>query len=1333
MQKVDFFTYRIFLKNGKWIEVDYHPTGVFQKTLIYQGEKYRVTCSPQKSHYLVEVEGVSYRISKDTGGAALSPMPAIVLSLQKKEGDLVKKGDTLGTLEAMKMEMPFYAPQDGRIKKILVSPNTQVASGEPLIIIEEEGEAKKEKKEASLPFDFSSSSKQPKGKEFITYATQELKRLFLGFDLGAKDVKPLLEQIPKALEEWKENSPSMLVQSLKELLHLYIHTEDIFSGEYFEENQSETLSPKTHLFLYLTWFQEEGQGLPPIFLDTLKKALFHYHITDLKPQQELRRAIVYLFRSNQQKKIKNFVVLEILRLLLENPNWIPRKESKEFRTLVQKIISLNQKKDSILYNLGRQVLYALFDSRLLERRRRKIFFKVEDSINKLETCQSDMERSTLISWIVNVAPSLQGWLVQKLREKPNLKNDILEILLRRLYRHYHLYNLYHVGEEEDTICVATIEENNETAQVALQVQHDSACLKGLQNLSELAKNLENGHVVGDILLHSAPERERDKESAYFCDLLAQTSFPKQVKRICIMVHYEDRPIRSYTYLAREEGKWKENRFLRDIHPSVNRRLEFWRFENFEMERLPSREEIYLFKGRAKENPKDERLFVVGEIRDLAPFKDNQGRIIQLPHVENVLFEAFEALRNQLSKRTNPRTLNWNRVILYIWPPVLISKKEVEEMVRRVAPITEGLDLEKVVFRVKMRESSKNIPKDTVLQIRLGGGEPAILYTTPTDSLIQPMGKYHQKVLWAKQRGMMYPYELIKLLTPKEGSTSDFPEGDFVELDLNPDSGELVPVDRPYGENKANIVVGLITNRTQKYPEGMTRLFLAGDCTGAMGSLAEPECSRVIAALDYAEKENLPVEWYSISSGAKISMESGTENLDWTARVLRRIIEFTQKGGIINIIVDGINVGAQSYWNAEATMLMHTKGCLIMTPRGTMVLTGKQALDYSGGVSAEDNIGIGGFERIMGPNGEGQYYAKNLVEAYQLLFHFYECTYIHPQEKLPRQRETKDDFQRNICLYPYEDDLGVGFSTIGDIFDDEKNGGRKKPFQIRQVMHALKDQDAVALERWKAMRNAEIAVVMDTHIGGYPVSLLGIESRHILRHGHIPSDGPDIWTGGTLFPQSSKKIARAINSASGNRPVVILANLSGFDGSPESLRKLQLEYGAEIGRAVVNYKGPLILFCVISRYHGGAYVVFSKTLSSYLSPIALEGSYASVIGGAPAAAVVFPRIVRNLVYEDPKIQKLQKELNQSSPAKRPLLEREYEELYQKVYNEKLGEVAQQFDSIHTVERAKEVGSLDNILSPHKLRPYIIQRITESYHQYLSSFQKKAGSVKSPHNR
>ena len=143
---------------------------------------------------------------------------------------------------------------------------------------------------------------------------------------------------------------------------------------------------------------------------------------------------------------------------------------------------------------------------------------------------------------------------------------------------------------------------------------------------------------------------------------------------------------------------------------------------------------------------------------------------------------------------------------------------------------------------------------------------------------------------------------------------------------------------------------------RRAPTGITRVAILGDATKAMGSITEAECRRILGAIDLAESMDVPIEWFALSAGAKIAMDSGSENLDWVARVLRRLVEHTQRGGEVNVVVAGINVGAQPYWNAEATMLMHTRGILVMTPDSAMVLTGKQAIDYSGGVSAEDNLG-----------------------------------------------------------------------------------------------------------------------------------------------------------------------------------------------------------------------------------------------------------------------------------------------------------------------------------------------------------------------------------------
>jgi acetyl-CoA carboxylase carboxyltransferase component len=253
-----------------------------------------------------------------------------------------------------------------------------------------------------------------------------------------------------------------------------------------------------------------------------------------------------------------------------------------------------------------------------------------------------------------------------------------------------------------------------------------------------------------------------------------------------------------------------------------------------------------------------------------------------------------------------------------------------------------------------------------------------------------------------------------------------------------------------------------------------------------------------------------------------------------------------------------------------------------------------------------------------------------------------------------------------------------------------------------------DQDHPVLERWAGMADADTAVVFDAHLGGHPVCLVGVESRPIPRRGSHPADGPDQWTAGTLFPRSSAKTARAINAASGNRPLVVLANLSGFDGSPESLRKLQLEYGAEIGRAITNFDGPIV-FCVVSRYHGGAFVVFSGALNDQMQVLAVEGSYASVIGGAPAAAVVFSREVDRRTAADPRVRELETSIGSADAARQAQLRAQLAEVRSAVRSEKLGEVAAEFEAVHDIERARRVGSVHDIVPAAELRPRLVAAV------------------------
>jgi len=382
----------------------------------------------------------------------------------------------------------------------------------------------------------------------------------------------------------------------------------------------------------------------------------------------------------------------------------------------------------------------------------------------------------------------------------------------------------------------------------------------------------------------------------------------------------------------------------------------------------------------------------------------------------------------------------------------------------------------------------------------------------------------------------------------------------------------------------------------------------------------------------------------------------------------------------------------------------------MTPNGAMVLTGKQSLDYSGGVSAEDNYGIGGYGPIMGPNGQAQYFAHDLGSACQILMRHYDHTYVLPGERFPRRAQTEDPVTRDVRDFPYSSTRpeDSDLTCLGDLFSNEKNASRKRAFDIRTVMMGLIDADHQPLERWRDMRDADTVVVWDAHLGGYPVAMLGIESRPIPRRGFIPGDGLEQWTAGTLFPLSARKAARAINSASGNRPLVVIANLSGFDGSPESMRNLELEYGAEIGRAITNFKGPIVL-CVVSRYHGGSFVVFSKALNENLEVAAVAGSYASVIGGVPAAAVVFAREVDNRTESDPRVKVLQEQIARADNTQKAALQVKLSEISALVRSEKVGEVASEFDHIHNVQRAQRVGSIDHVIPPEAIRSYLIEAL------------------------
>jgi acetyl-CoA carboxylase carboxyltransferase component/biotin carboxyl carrier protein len=1292
---------------GVRLEVLAEPPGRTGRAVSCNGRSWRVSLAAQESRLLVEVDGIPHRVERDAGGIVRSPAPAVVVSLAVREGDEVAAGDPLAVLEAMKMETTVVAPGPGRVRKVLARRNAQVATGGPLLALEpldrRGGEAVPGPR---VRFESLVSKERPEDSRGETL--EEARRLILGYDADPRTVQRLVsgEAGPPGPEDLRIE---------EEILRAYSDLSSLFRRR--AEGNSR-LSAEESLFTYLRDLDARGAGLPEAFLDKLRRALAHYGLNGLDRTPELEESLFRVAVSHRQPR----QVAAVLALL---EGWLERGGLPEVpgaRELLDRVIAETQGREPAVHDLAREVRYRAFDRPLLLATRERIYAAAAVDLTRLAAGVSPEERRELIRSLVECPQPLHHLISQRLTQAdPVLRAALLEILVRRYYRIRELGEIGITILDGQTFAVADYVYRGEPVHLIATHASHRRLAWSLQALSRLAgEAAPETETVADLYLWRPGEPPaEDADAAGIAALLdpaappRQPVLPDQLRRVAVSLA-GPAGVRHFTFRRRAGGQITEDRIYRGIHPLVALRLELWRLQGFLLDRLESPEGVYLFHGVARENPRDERLFAMAEVRDLTPVRDAEGRVVELPQLEHMLMEALAGIRRFQSRRAASERLQWNRVLLGVWPPVDLRPEELNTLVRRLAPLTEGLGLEKVAVRCRIPDRETGELRDWVLEISNFEGSGVVLRVRkPTEAPLKPLREYAQRVVDLRRRGLPYPYEVIKRLAPPQReAAADLPPGEFVEHDLD-DAGRLIPVDRPYGGNQANVVVGVIRNFTSRYPEGMARVILLGDPSRGMGALAEPECRRIVAALDLAREMGVPLEWLALSGGARIAMDSGTENMDWIARVLRRLVEFTQGGGEVNLIVPGVNVGAQPYWNAEATMLMHTRGILIMTPEGAMVLTGKQALDYSGGVSAEDNQGIGGYERIMGPNGQAQYFARDLSEACQILLRYYEHTWTAPGERFPRTSPTRDPRDRDVRDFPH----GGAFRTVGEVLSAAANPERKKPFEIRRVMEAVSDQDHPPLERWYGMRDAEIAVVWDVHLGGHPVCLLGFESKPLPRLGWVPVYGPDQWTGGTLFPQASKKVARAINAASGNRPLVVLANLSGFDGSPESMRLWQLEYGAEIGRAVVNFRGPIV-FCVVSRYHGGAFVVFSNALHDNLEVAALEGTHASVIGGAPAAAVVFAREVDRRTRQDARVVKLEQAIADPERGDRASLLAQLEETREAVRSEKLGEVAEEFDRVHSVQRAQKVGSVHHIIPPERLRPYLIEAVERGMERELA---------------
>ncbi|MEO6703968.1 MAG: biotin carboxylase N-terminal domain-containing protein, partial [Jatrophihabitantaceae bacterium] len=886
-------------------------------------QRFRLLSATHGTVNLVEVDGITHRVTRDEGGVLRSPAPALVVAVPVAVGDEVSAGTPVLVLESMKMETVLTAPFAARVRELMVSAGGQVETGLPMIRLEPIGDGEQVAvaatggPEIELP-----GSRGGTIEARAAGYLQDLRDLLLGFDL---------DDATQTLAGYQALRSDLMTAGRPPLageIALFTAFADLCElgrnrpgGE--EPAGDRVHSPREYFHAYLHSLDLDREQLPDSFRHRLTRVLAHYAVTDLDRSPELEEAVYRIFLAQPGTPAHLHLVTSLLQQWMRDPQPGP-DVADEVRDVLERLVAATQLRYPVVGDLARSARFRWFDQPLVDEARASVLAGVRDEVAYLADHQDAPDYASRLEALANIPERIVRFLAERIEAGIGGHEPMLEVLARRHYREHELHDLTSTmaAGRPFVTCDYTLAERPShlitTVATMAELVPGSALVTELRAQLAAAPAGHQGVIDLYLLWEDIPEQPA-LASDRLRQALAGLDLIQHARRIAVATcPGGGRPVSYYTFRPVAGGADAisgiyEDDLVRGVHPMVGRRLNLWRLRDFKLTRLDAPDDVLLYLCVAPDNEADQRLVALAQIRELALVRDASGRVVSLPHAERAVASCGEAIRLARAARGGAR-LDMNYVSLQIWPVIDAPLDELTALQSTISPLTVGAGIESVLAEGRLLGQDGQVREVAAhFTFQAGAGVVTTVSGKNTERL-QPLDDYDQKVLRARRRGNVYPYELTTMLSGRRG--------EFVEYDLGSgaDAGVLVPVDRAPGGNKAGIVVGVARTPTDRHPEGITRVVLLGDPTRALGAVAEPECSRIVAALDLAERLAVPVEWFALSAGARISMDSGTENMDWVARALKRIVTFTQAGGEINVVVAGINVGAQPYWNAEATML-----------------------------------------------------------------------------------------------------------------------------------------------------------------------------------------------------------------------------------------------------------------------------------------------------------------------------------------------------------------------------------------------------------------------------
>jgi biotin carboxyl carrier protein len=132
VQSIDGDQIYSFLMGDRSYEIFVNRTETGYEVLV-AGERHEVTVEDEYAQRIAKIGSGAHGPKGDAQVKA--PMPGIIVAVRAHAGDVVKAGQGLVILEAMKMENELRAPWNGTIKAVKVSAGQTVEQGQLLMVI----------------------------------------------------------------------------------------------------------------------------------------------------------------------------------------------------------------------------------------------------------------------------------------------------------------------------------------------------------------------------------------------------------------------------------------------------------------------------------------------------------------------------------------------------------------------------------------------------------------------------------------------------------------------------------------------------------------------------------------------------------------------------------------------------------------------------------------------------------------------------------------------------------------------------------------------------------------------------------------------------------------------------------------------------------------------------------------------------------------------------------------------------------------------------------------------------------------------------------------------